>query len=69
MLPEVKLQLVTNGEYRAVVDGAEVGRVLRVEGKRWRIKLIGDPEARKRRALPSLKLARQQLIAMGVRDE
>ena len=65
MLPEVKLQLVTNGEYRAVVDGTEVGRVLRVEGKRWRIKLSGDPEARKRRALPSLKMARQQLIAMG----
>ena len=69
MLPEVRLQLVSNGEYRAVVDGAEIGRVLRVEGKRWRIKLSGDPENRKRRALPTLKMARQQLIAMGVKDE
>ena len=69
MLPEVRLQLVVNGEYRAVVDGTEIGKVLRVDGGRWRIELNGDPANRKRRSFSSLKMARQHILAIGGRDE
>jgi len=65
MLPEVRLQLVVNGEYRAVADGSEVGGVFRVDGNRWKIRLKSDPANRKRRSLPSLKMARQQILAVG----
>lgn len=64
----VKLQLVENGQYRVVIDGNHIGEVNKVDD-RWRLKLNTDPQGRKRRAIPTLRMMRRHILGLSTEEK